>query len=133
MRIRRELAGQKFGRLTVLYPTAQRNRNGSVYWHCQCECGNSVNVAEEKLVGGNNKSCGCLKKETQGKLADHMHWIDGTCVEILENRKHRRDNTSGFRGVHLMKMENTEYLSDLKGRCTIWVYMSVMKTQLKPD
>ena len=29
--------------------------------------------------------------------------VDGTCVEFLEKRKHRRDNKSGFRGVYQLK------------------------------
>lgn len=34
----RDLTGQKFFRLTALYPTEER-RNGSIVWHCKCECG----------------------------------------------------------------------------------------------
>lgn len=29
--------------------------------------------------------------------------MDGTCVEVLEKRKSRRDNMSGFRGVFKLK------------------------------
>ena len=33
-------------------------------------------------------------------IPNTLHRIDGTCVEILERRKYRRDNTSGFRGIY---------------------------------
>lgn len=42
--------------------------------------------------------------------------VDGTCVEMLEKRKYRRDNRSGFRGVYQLK--NRKYRVDIgfKGR-----------------
>ena len=57
-----DLSGQKFGRLTVLYPTKGQNGKG-MYWHCKCECGNEIDVIAGSLTSGNTKSCGCLKKE----------------------------------------------------------------------
>lgn len=66
-----DLSGQKFGRLTVLYPTEGQNGKG-MHWHCKCECGNEIDVIAGSLTSGNTKSCGCLKKEnahfTQLKL-----------------------------------------------------------------
>lgn len=32
MSVIRDLSGQKFGRLTALYPTEKRDKRGSVYW-----------------------------------------------------------------------------------------------------
>lgn len=54
-----DLTNQKFGRLTVLYPTEKRS-NGSVVWMCQCECGNFKEVSAIHLTRGNTQSCGCL-------------------------------------------------------------------------
>ena len=59
-----DLTGQKFGRLTATHPTEKRSQ-GRVVWHCECECGNTIEVASHSLVSGNTKSCGCLKKETE--------------------------------------------------------------------
>lgn len=101
-----DLAGQRFGRLKVLYPTQERDHKGSVYWHCRCDCGNEKNITQDNLMHGNYKSCGCLKKEKQGNIYSQLHMLDGTCLEILENRKYRSDNTSGFRGVYRMRNGN---------------------------
>lgn len=60
---------------------------------------------------GNYQSCGCLKAENQQSITEKLHRIDGTCVEILEKRKHRSDNTSGFRGVFQLK--NGRYRVDI--------------------
>ena len=58
---KKDLTGQKFGKLTVLRDSGERASNGGVLWECQCECGNIV-----KVVGGNltrkknpTQSCGC--------------------------------------------------------------------------
>lgn len=95
-----DLRGRRFGRLIALYPTDKRNYKGSVIWHCRCDCGNETDVSEDSLVFGGYVSCGCRKKETQEKIGSTLTFMDGTCIEWLKNRKHRKDNTSGFRGVY---------------------------------
>ena len=98
-----DLRGRRFGRLTAEYPTERRDHKGSVYWHCRCDCGGETEATEDGLVFGNNLSCGCLKRENQKRVSQQLHRIDGMCVEWLEKRKSRKDNTSGFRGVYRMK------------------------------
>ena len=103
----RDLTGMKIGRLSVIHPTNDRDHRGSVVWHCRCDCGNEVNLSEAQLIYGNYKSCGCLKQENQQKIYKTLHLVDGTCVEMLEKRKSRSDNSSGFRGVS--KLKNGRY------------------------
>lgn len=110
------LQERRFGRLTVLYPTDKRDKNGCVYWHCRCDCGDEVDISEDCLVQGNNRSCGCLKREAQQAIPTRLHRVDGTCVEWLEKRKHRCDNTSGFRGVYPMKSGRYRATIGFKGR-----------------
>ncbi|WP_434310037.1 AP2/ERF family transcription factor [Hominifimenecus sp. rT4P-3] len=57
---KRDLSGQRFGKLVALTPTDQRIDNGSVVWHCQCDCGNTADVSARRLVRGKACSCGCL-------------------------------------------------------------------------
>lgn len=98
-----DLIGQQFGRLTVLYPSETNSPKTPFAWHCRCECGKEMDAPEEGLIYGHYKSCGCLKEEIQKNVPNQLHRIDGTCLEWLEKRKHRCDNTSGFRGVYLKK------------------------------
>lgn len=100
---RTDLSGRRFGRLTVIRSTDRRDGKGCVYWLCRCDCGNEVEVTGDKLLYGNYRSCGCLKEENMKMISQRSHRIDGTCIEILENRKHRSDNRSGFRGVFRIK------------------------------
>lgn len=95
-----DLAGQIFGRLTVIFPTKQRDPKGSVYWHCRCECGKEVDITEDSLVNGNYKSCGCRKKEVSEAIHSQLTFVDGTCVEWIKSRRHRSDNSSGYPGVY---------------------------------
>lgn len=98
-----DIANERFGRLTALYPTKRRDNKGSVYWQCICDCGQKVEVTENCLVHGNYRSCGCLQKEIQDNIPNQLQRVDGTCIEWLEKRKFRSDNTSGFRGVYRTK------------------------------
>ena len=75
VKVRKNLAGEKFGRLTVLYQTDDYvNPKGKHYakWHCKCECGNEVDVSINNLRSGETKSCGCLQAESRSerKLID---------------------------------------------------------------
>lgn len=57
------LIGQKFGRLTPIKMTSER-QNNSVVWECECECGNICKANAASLRAGRTKSCGCLKQES---------------------------------------------------------------------
>lgn len=93
------LENQVFGRLTALCRTSERNKRGSILWKCRCECGTEINVSQDSLIKECFKSCGCICQERQETLSKNLTFIDHTCVEVLERRKSRADNTSGFRGV----------------------------------
>lgn len=112
-----DLADQRFGRLTALYPTGKRDKKGSVIWHCRCDCGRETEAAQDNLVYGSCRSCGCLKQEICREVHNRLHLIDGTCVERLVKRKSRQDNTSGFRGVSRTKNGRYRVQIGFKGRC----------------
>ncbi len=57
-----DLTNQVFGRLTVKYPTDKRE-NGHIIWVCECSCGNLKEVSNHSLQKGDNKSCGCWRRE----------------------------------------------------------------------
>lgn len=67
-RRRNDLTSQVFGRLTVLYDTAQRSKDGSIIWKCQCECGNQCDIRSTYLVNGDTKSCGCLNSAGEANI-----------------------------------------------------------------
>ena len=58
---KKNLIGQKFGKLTVLRDSGKRASNGGILWECQCDCGNIVNVIGSNLTRKKHptQSCGC--------------------------------------------------------------------------
>ena len=63
-----DLAGNKYGRLTVIRRIG--TKRGSPLWECICECNNYANVTSRELTSGNTKSCGCLSLE---RLIEYNH------------------------------------------------------------
>lgn len=61
-RSRKDITGQRFGRLVAINATEKR-QGGKVVWLCQCDCGNQVEVAIDRLTTKNIQSCGCLSRE----------------------------------------------------------------------
>lgn len=63
----RHKPGEKFGRLTLVEHIRKadiRNKNlKTSCWLAKCECNNEIILTIDRLVSGNTKSCGCLKKE----------------------------------------------------------------------
>jgi hypothetical protein len=69
----RDLTGQRFGKLVVLYPTEER-RNGSVVWVCRCDCSKLKTSAATHLLRGMTKSCGCKFRESM--IARKMRYTE---------------------------------------------------------
>lgn len=65
----KDLRGQKFGRLTVLYRVISPNpQHPYAFWKCQCDCGNTIIVSNASLVSGNTKSCGCFARDRASEI-----------------------------------------------------------------
>ena len=69
VKVRKDLAGIVFGRLTVICQAEDYiNPKGVHYaqWKCKCSCGNTDNiiVSAAHLKNGHTQSCGCLNAES---------------------------------------------------------------------
>ena len=111
-----DIRGQTFGLLTAVHPTELRDKKGSVYWACVCECKKIAYVTQSCLVYGGTRSCGCLKEKAQAELNSRLHFVDGTCVEWIESRKHRNDNTCGVKGVTKIRVDRWRVGIGFKGK-----------------
>lgn len=98
-----DIAGQKFGRLTALFPSGERSKRGGVVWHCRCDCGNEVDVPYNSLRYSTLKSCSCQKREHARRRKEHLPYVAGTSVAILQSKKVPTNNTSGIKGVYLVR------------------------------
>lgn len=83
-----QLTGQRFGKLVVINPAENVGRRTA--WRCRCDCGREITVTTSHLREGHTTSCGCRPNAT---------YIHGTCVEMLQAKTVRKNNTSGVPGV----------------------------------
>lgn len=58
---KKDLTGQKFGRLTVI-ASQGLDKYGRGVWLCLCDCGRKTVVTTSRLTCGQTKSCGCARK-----------------------------------------------------------------------
>lgn len=98
-----DISGRRFGRLTALNPTRRRDDRGSVIWHCVCDCGSEADISYNSLVYCNQVSCGCKKREHDMALHGFLTHVDRTSINALKSSKLPVNNTSGVKGVYLVK------------------------------
>lgn len=58
---RKDISGQRFGRLIAERPTDLRTVGQKVIWECKCDCGAITTATCDALLSGKMRSCGCLK------------------------------------------------------------------------
>ena len=85
MSAKKDLTGQRFGRLLVIREAGRKN--GKVAWLCRClgkngdDCGKEVVVREDHLRNGDTQSCGCLKRERARELLSEQNTIHDCAYE----------------------------------------------------
>lgn len=95
----KDWVGKRFGRLTILSYAGKEK--GFHMWRCRCDCGNIAEVRQSNLQRGWTTSCGCMRSPQ-----NNLHYIDGTCVELLKNKTMYQTNTSGVRGVYYSRQRS---------------------------
>lgn len=67
----KDITGQKFGRLTVLYPSTKKKNDGTILWVCQCDCGNYLLRSGSDLKRKGGHDCGRHTSENQQERANY--------------------------------------------------------------
>lgn len=114
--VKRDLTGQRFGRLVVIGIDDRGTQK--TYLYCQCDCGNVKSIRSDSLVSGAVKSCGCMKREQDktNLTANHKHKMSRTRPYLIwqgmkgrcYNRHDARYDRYGGRGITVCK----EWLND---------------------
>jgi len=106
----KDIAGQKFGRLTATKQLEKKSKSGCYRWECVCDCGRTATPTIGELNSGNTISCGCFQKDITAKATPHMrkHLIlaEGTNVSNIASDKINANNKSGIKGVCWDKCRN---------------------------
>lgn len=71
-RPKKDLTGQRFGRLVVLGLADVTDRKGFIFWRVKCDCGTEKILMQNNFIYGQTKSCGCLFSEMSKAKAERM-------------------------------------------------------------
>lgn len=102
---KKNITGQKFGRLTAVAATEER-RAESIVWLCVCDCGQHTKASTSSLNCGHVKSCGCLNDDvrrtffiTHGrtKSGEYRSW--DSMKMRCQNENHSYYEYYGGRGI----------------------------------
>jgi hypothetical protein len=123
MPARIDLTGQRFGRLTVLKRIQLQK---STRWLCQCDCGDTLDVAHGNLRSGCSQSCGCLRSDlSRARLYSHGYrrkpeyaiWI--AMRDRCKNKKNAAYAYYGGRGIRVCESWDngfSAFISDMGPR-----------------
>ena len=113
-----QLAGRRFGRLTVV--SAFGKNHGEITWLCSCDCGGTKVVSSYPLRNGITSSCGCLESENRRAHTTKHGLSSHPLYQVWKNMKARclnKNDTSyhdyGGRGISI----HENWISDFK-----WFY-----------
>ncbi|HBW13768.1 MAG TPA: hypothetical protein DEF30_08130 [Proteiniclasticum sp.] len=101
-KLKDNLTGRTFGRLTVLAPIDVKVDRGRTLYESRCECGKTIITRRDNLLSGDTRSCGCLKLEITKERTSRMRSVNlknGTNTGRIKDNSIQRNNTSGVRGV----------------------------------
>lgn len=62
-KLKQDLTGKRFGRLTVIGPDGRSETGHTSLWECVCDCGAKITVRGTNLKNGSSQSCGCYRHE----------------------------------------------------------------------
>ena len=93
-----EMAGRKFGKLTVLRREGSDNHKNAM-WLCSCDCGGMPRaVVGSDLRAGKSKSCGCVTR-THGMRFTREYEIWTSMKQRCGNKNHQFYHHYGGRGI----------------------------------
>lgn len=89
MKAYQDITNKKFGRLTAI-SVNHKNKHNQEYWNCICDCGNTVVVRKNHLMGGKIVSCKCFQRERQLNGISKINGLSRTRIHrIWNNMKNR--------------------------------------------
>lgn len=98
-----DITGKKYGNLTAI------KKVGCDRWLFRCDCGKEKEIKKSRVVGGNSKSCGCLKVK-HGMSYHPLEAVIGAMIQRCTNPKNPKYKSYGKRGIKVCN----EWVNDRK-------------------
>jgi hypothetical protein len=109
----RDLAGQRFGRWTVL--SRATTTNSKIRWRVKCDCGTEADRVGYSLLAGQSQSCGCIKNPYKAAGVKHIddvpHIICSKCKKYLPEDFFPAGNRAGGRAYRCKPCNNAKSAS----------------------
>ena len=105
-----DLAGQRFGSITVIRPAVERDSSGGYRWNCRCDCGKVFDATAASLRYGSTKSCGCARlphlietppHKTHGGSRTRLYRVWRGMIDRCYYPSHNRYSLYGGRGIQI--------------------------------
>jgi hypothetical protein len=116
-----DLSNQTFGYLTVLGFAGTVNKRR--HWFCKCSCGQICAIATSHLLSGDNKSCGCFRREfakqqftKHGKRKTVEYRSYCSAKTRCQNPNGKNYNDYGGRGIEFRFDSFEEFLIEIGNR-----------------
>lgn len=122
------LTHRRFGRLMALMPIGRlpRKTSTAIVWQCRCDCGNMIKTTASRLLIGQTRSCGCLRKETtRRRLTTHgmTHSAEYQIYHVAKRRCQNPKNLHyayyGGRGIKFLFNSFEEFYNHVGPRPSI--------------
>lgn len=120
----RDLEGNRYGRLTVLYFYGRKK--SKCYWLCECDCGMFVETRTDALLSSRTKSCGCLQKDIMRDMKETHNYSKTTEYKSFQTAKDRCENENnpyyynyGGRGIKFNFNSFEDFYSELGNKPNI--------------
>lgn len=111
--VKENLAGKRFGKLTVVSPAP--NKGNKTCWNCLCECGNYTIVSSTHLKDAHTVSCGCYHKTAMRKLLNKKNDI-----KIIDNIAYIYDNKNNVAIIDINDVDRVSQYYWSKGKNGYW-------------
>ena len=106
MPARRDLAGERFGRLVVQTMVPKAAKGERLKWNCLCDCGQAFVTSAHALQQGNTQSCGCLRVDRSTQQLRELGLVGKADVLAAAHKgatRHGMHLTKTYRAWNAMK------------------------------
>lgn len=129
---KRDLTGQRFGRLVVVESLPSQGKK--TRWKCLCDCGRETSVSSTHLITGHTQSCGCLQSE-RARKANTAHGGRRTRLYTIWAHMRQRCNNQNNKDYHYYGERGIRICSDWTdfGKFQEWAQSSGYTEELTID